>query len=208
MWFATPAGTFDVPVRSMQELKFTKTVRQRFDFSCGSAALATLLTYHYERERNELQIFKKMWEAGDQKVIKKGGFSMLDMKRFVESEGLRADGFKVDATKIGDVGVAGIILLDKLDMPHFVVVIGEEDGELLISDPARGVWNLSVDELEKLWNGVFFVIRDEAKLARGNFNDTETWRRRRWSPIDDGRMAEMLVPAAIDLPLPTEFNVN
>ena len=78
----------------MQELKFTKTIRQRFDFSCGSAALATLLTYHYERERNELQIFKKMWEAGDQKVIKKGGFSMLDMKRFVESEGLRAGRFQ------------------------------------------------------------------------------------------------------------------
>ena len=51
MWISTSTGAFNVPVRSMQELKFTETVRQGFDFSCGSAALATLLTYHYDRDQ-------------------------------------------------------------------------------------------------------------------------------------------------------------
>ena len=208
LWLATATGTFDVPVRSMQELKFTETIRQGFDFSCGSAALATLLTYHYDREMNEFEIFKRMWDNGDQEKIKNDGFSMLDMKRLLEVEGLQADGFSIEPTKIGEVGVAGIVLLAELDSPHFVVVIGERDEELLISDPARGIWNLSVEELGELWNGVFFVIRGQATVARANFNDTDTWQRRRWSPVGDERLLGMIAPEPLDLPLPSEFNVN
>ncbi len=34
-------------VVSVKEARFTTTQRQQFDFSCGSAAVATLLTHHY-----------------------------------------------------------------------------------------------------------------------------------------------------------------
>ena len=208
VWFSTPTGAFNVPVRSMQELKFTETVRQGFDFSCGSAALATLLTYHYDREMSEFQVFKEMWNNGDHEKIQKDGFSMLDMKRFLEAEGLQADGFTVDPSKIGEIGVAGIVLMSELDSPHFVVVIGEQDGEILISDPARGIWNLPVEELGALWNGVFFVIRNASTLARGNFNDDAAWDRRRWAPVGDERLVDMIAPVALELPLHTEFNAN
>ena len=208
MWISTSTGAFNVPVRSMQELKFTETVRQGFDFSCGSAALATLLTYHYDREFSEFLVFKSMWEHGDHEKIEKDGFSMLDMKRFLDSEGLSADGFSVEPSKIGEIGVAGIALLSETDSPHFVVIIGEEEGELLISDPARGIWNMSTEELGQLWNGVFFVIRDRAKLARANFNDPDAWDRRRWAPIGDERLLDMIAPVALEIPLPTEFNAN
>jgi len=206
--FAVPGGNFEVPVESMEALKFTETVRQGYDFSCGSAALATLLTYHYGRKVSEEDVFRAMWEAGDAAKIRNAGFSMLDMKRFLGTRGLLADGFKLEATKIGAVGVAGIVLLDKLASPHFVVVIGEKDGELLLSDPARGIWNLAVEEFDALWNGVFFVVRQEASTARGNFNDSETWKRARWSPVGDERLSEMLVPRLIDLPFWAEFNAN
>ena len=208
MWVSTPTGAFNVPVRSMQELKFTETVRQGFDFSCGSAAQATLLTYHYDREISEFLVFKSMWENGNHEKIEKDGFSMLDMKRFLASEGLSADGFSVDPSKIGEIGVAGIALLSETDSPHFVVIIGEQDGELLISDPARGIWNMSTEELGELWNGVFFVIRDQAKLARANFNDSDAWERRRWAPLGDERLVDMIAPVGLELPLPTEFNAN
>jgi len=208
MWFSTSAGAFDVPVRSMQELKFTETIRQGFDFSCGSAALATLLTYHYDNEINEFQVFKEMWENGDHEKIQKDGFSMLDMKRFLEEKGFRADGFTIEPSKIGEIGVAGIVLMSELDSPHFVVVIGEKDGELLISDPARGIWNLPVEELGALWNGVFFVVREQATVARANFNDGDAWSRRRWAPVGDERLVDMIAPAPLELPLHTEFNAN
>ena len=207
-WFSAPGGSFNVEVRSMQELRFLETVRQGFDFSCGSAALATLLSFHYERPTTEYQVFEKMWESGDQEKIRANGFSMLDMKRYLEGEGLRADGFKIPASRIEKIGVAGLILLEKMETPHFVVVIGASDGQLLLSDPARGIWNMSLDEVERLWNGVFFVVRQEASLARGNFNDSDSWNSQIWSPIGDAQMSHMLVPILHDLPLGTEFNTN
>ncbi|WP_449406271.1 C39 family peptidase, partial [Massilia phosphatilytica] len=69
---------FDVPVKSMRELRFTSTTRQQYDFSCGSAALATLLTYHYGHPISETVAFKAMWDNGDQAKIRREGFSLLD----------------------------------------------------------------------------------------------------------------------------------
>ena len=207
-WFASSGSGFNVEVRSMQELRFLETVRQGFDFSCGSAALATLLSFHYDRPTTEFQVFEKMWESGDQKKIRTDGFSMLDMKRYLEREGMRADGFKIPASRIAKVGVAGLILLANMETPHFVVVIGATEDEVLLSDPARGIWNMSIDEVERLWNGVFFVVRQEASLARSNFNDSDSWKSRLWSPVDDAQMAGMMIPILHDLPLGTEFNTN
>lgn len=208
MWTPTSSGPFSVAVRSMQELRFAETVRQGYDFSCGSAAIATLLTYHYERPTTEIQVFEKMWNSGDPEKIRKHGFSMLDMKRYLESEGLAADGFKIPAGRIAKIGVAGLILLEKLETPHFVVVIGESDGELLVSDPARGIWNISIEEVEQLWNGVFFVVRERVRLAKGNFNDAVVWKSRRWAPVGEAEMAQLIVPLMKELPLPSEFNAN
>ena len=44
------------------------------------------------------------------------------------------------------------MLLDKLETPHFVLVVGARGDELLVSDPARGIRTLSVDELEASCN--------------------------------------------------------
>jgi len=208
IWMPTSAGPLSANVRSMQELRFVETVRQGFDFSCGSAAIATLLTYHYDRPTTELDVFEKMWNEGDQEKIQKNGFSMLDMKRYLQSRGLAADGFKIPASRIAQIGLAGLILLDKLEVPHFVVVIGASNGELLVSDPARGIWNMTAEEVESLWNSVFFVVREEVRVAKANFNDAEVWKSRLWAPLSESEMANLIAPALEQLPTPSEFNAN
>jgi predicted double-glycine peptidase len=79
-------GTVNVPVQSFKELPFRTVVRQEFDNSCGSAAVATLLTYHFERPTTEHEAFVAMWEAGDKERIQREGFSLLKMKeeKFME----------------------------------------------------------------------------------------------------------------------------
>src|SRR3546814_13412897 len=62
------------------DIPFRSVIRQRYDFSCGSAALATLLTYHYGAPTSEAMPFRAMWEKGDREAIRKVGFSMLDMR--------------------------------------------------------------------------------------------------------------------------------
>ena len=38
---------------SMRELKVRSVILQKYDYSCGSAAVATLLTYHYDHPLTE-----------------------------------------------------------------------------------------------------------------------------------------------------------
>ncbi|MDV7389798.1 hypothetical protein RZS08_00535, partial [Arthrospira platensis SPKY1] len=40
-------GAVSVPTVSLKGARFIATLRQQYDFSCGSAAVATLLTHHY-----------------------------------------------------------------------------------------------------------------------------------------------------------------
>lgn len=207
-WLSPGLGSMDVDMRSMQELKYIETVRQGFDFSCGSAAVATLLSHHYGVPTDELEVFKEMWEQGDRQKIRAEGFSLLDMKRYLGKRGFRADGFRIAASRLEEVGVAGIVLLDKLESPHFVVVVGARDGEVLVSDPARGIWNLPIEQLEATWNGVFFVVRGQASLARSHFNDVDVWRRQRWAPIGEERLSGLLFPRLHDLPRAGEVNFD
>ena len=39
-------GRVNVPVTSLKDIKFQRTLRQQYDYSCGAAALATLLSHH------------------------------------------------------------------------------------------------------------------------------------------------------------------
>src|SRR5690606_20299588 len=87
VWLPGLGGVVNVPTQSIQELKFAEVIRQQFDFSCGSAALATLLTYHYEDPTDEMQAFIAMYEQGDQERIRQAGFSLLDMKNYLAAVG-------------------------------------------------------------------------------------------------------------------------
>ena len=93
-------GAFHVPVRSMQALRFATTLRQQYDFSCGSAALATLLTHHYGFPVSESTVFAAMWAHGDQDKIRHEGFSLLDMQRYLAANGFQADGFRLPLAKL------------------------------------------------------------------------------------------------------------
>ena len=80
-FLSTGAGDLQVPVTSIRQARWAGTLLQQYDFSCGSAAVATLLTHHYGYPISEQAVFEEMYAGGDQPRIQKEGFSLLDMKR-------------------------------------------------------------------------------------------------------------------------------
>ena len=56
-----PITDFAIPVSSLEERRFATVIRQKYDFSCGSAAVATLLKYHYGLSLDEEDAFRGMW---------------------------------------------------------------------------------------------------------------------------------------------------
>ena len=168
-------GDFQIPVQSFEDRRFATVVRQRYDFSCGSAALATLLRYHYGRGEAEESAFRGMWAKGDRDQIRRLGFSLLDMKRYLGSLGLQADGYQVDLEEVAKAGVPGIALINLKGYRHFVVVKGVANGEVLVGDPSLGLRTMPATDFKAAWNGVYFALDAELRRGRSSFNRTTQW---------------------------------
>jgi predicted double-glycine peptidase len=124
-------------VRSWKDLPFRSVVRQQYDFSCGSAALATLMRYHYNIPVGEPIVFHAMWTVGDKAKIRRAGFSLLDMKRALQVRGIIADGFRLSLDQIEALKVPGIALITVGSYKHFVVIKGVDAKRRGLHDPRR-----------------------------------------------------------------------
>lgn len=165
-----------VRVISWKDIPFRSVVRQQHDFSCGSAALATLLTYHYGRPTTEAEAFTQMYAQGDQAKIRRVGFSMLDMKRFLAARDLASDGFRMSLDELRRSGAPAVVLIDLGRYRHFVVVKGVSDDAVLVGDPALGLKIFRKADFQRMWNGVVFALHDVKDGRTPRFNEPSEWR--------------------------------
>ncbi len=194
-----------VKVTSLKELRFKNTVRQEHDFSCGSAALATLLTFHYNDPVTEEQVFKTMFERGNKEKIQREGFSLLDMKRYLQANDYRADGYITNLNKVAKVGLPVIVLINNGGYLHFVVIKGIDEDNVLVGDPATGTRTIPRAEFEGIWNKLVFVIHGNKQLARSAFNRKADWKVREKSPLGNALSRDslgaysLLITPAVDM---------
>lgn len=200
---AEPGATYTLPVRTIKQIRheyaFRTTLRQQYDFSCGSAAIATLLTHHYGKPVDEAQVFQSMYAAGDKTKIRREGFSLLDMKQYLEAAGYRADGVRVPLEELARVGVPAIALINDQGYRHFVVVKGLRGDRLVLGDPALGARIIPREQFESSWvGGIFFVIRSHRDIAR--FNAPADWGSRLAAPIALGIARDAMGAFSLGVP--------
>jgi hypothetical protein len=155
------------PVRSLAEIRYEGVVMQKWDLSCGAAALATLLTYDLGDPVSERAVATAMLRRTDPlKVRVQGGFSLLDLQEYAEGRAYEATGY-------GQLTVQDLVRLLPAIVPvqfrrdaHFIVVRGVRDGEVLFADPAFGNRTLPIATFEKVWvQKVAFVARSREYWA-------------------------------------------
>lgn len=141
--------------------KFDGIVRQQHDYSCGSAALATLLVHHFGEKFSEPEVIKGLIKYGDREQIRqRRAFSFLDMQYLMSALGYQADGYKatLDDLKNPEVWPC-IAAISIFDYRHFVVVRGVYKNRVVVADPWFGNMSYSMDEFEKSWyqQAVFII---------------------------------------------------
>lgn len=201
-------SVYAVKVTTLKEVRvresFRTTVKQQLDFSCGSAALATLLTHHYGKTVTEQDIFRVMFEKGDQAKIRRDGFSLFDIKTYLESNGYQADGFDANLDLLAQAKVPAIVLIQDNGYRHFVVVKGVRDDRVLIGDPSSGTRILPRAEFESLWKErILFVIRSHQNVAK--FNIAADWDFRLKAPFIDGLYRDNLAGNMLLMPTRHDF---
>ncbi|MBS0339636.1 MAG: C39 family peptidase [Proteobacteria bacterium] len=178
-------GDYTLPLTSMKQQRTRTTLIQKYDFSCGSAAVATLLTHHYAYPVTEETVFQEMYEHGDQAKIQREGFSLLDMKRFLGAHGFDADGFQLPLDKLNEARVPAIVLINESGYHHFVVVKGVQAERVLLGDPARGTRTMPRKDFEAKWqDSLLFVIHNQ--MDRAQFNIASEWRVTPRAPLGSG----------------------
>lgn len=190
-------GSVRLPVTSLRAGRTANTLIQQYDFSCGSAALATLLTHHYRQPTTEQEVFEFMYRTGDQERIRQQGFSLLDMKRYLAQFGMQADGFALDLDKLNEARTPAIVLINENGYQHFVVVKGLQHDRVLLGDPAQGTRALTRQQFDAVWpSRLLFVIHN--RIGQGQFNLARDWRVAPRSPLAQGVNRDSLT--AITLP--------
>jgi predicted double-glycine peptidase len=172
-------GRYQMRTTSLRDIPFRTVVRQQFDYSCGSAALATLLRHHYGVPVGEAEIFQAMYERGDQPRIRQVGFSLLDMKRYLGAQGYPADGYKMTYDELLDLRAPAITIIQVDAYRHFVVVKGAKPDEVLVGDPSKGLQTYSREDFAKVWQGVVFLIRDAPAI----YNSEGEWGAKGSAPV-------------------------
>jgi len=147
-------------VLSLQEIRSVGVVRQKWDISCGAAALATLMTYQHDDSVSEIEIAKTMLRKTDPLRVKvRQGFSLLDLKRFVDDRGYEGSGY-VELTLKDLVDMAPLIIpIEVSRYPHFVVFRGIENDRVVLADPAFGNRTMKLPAFLDLWTeSIGFVV--------------------------------------------------
>lgn len=158
---ATPV-VFHQGLKSQAQFTDAHIIKQQYDYSCGSAALATLLNYYLGEQLTEKQIIQALVEYGDKQQIEKlRAFSLLDMKRFVEKLGYKGTGYKANIEDLRTMGKPCIVPVEIFGYSHFCVFRGIVNDHVFIADPYLGNVSYPVADFLKMWQrNVAFVVTD------------------------------------------------
>jgi predicted double-glycine peptidase len=159
-----------VPVRSLQEMRYAHLVAQSWDVSCGAAALSTLFTYHLDHPVTEYSVATWILRGVDpQRVRARGGFSLLDLKRFSQALGYRAEGYGgMTLRELAALGTPAIVPVRIHGLDHFVVMRGIVGDRVVLGDPAFGNLTVRTGQFERLWKGgIAFVVQGDGAATPG-----------------------------------------
>lgn len=146
---------------TLKELRDLHVVKQEKDFSCGAAALATLMIYYYGVQTSEQEILNMLMSplTEEEKSRKaERGFSLLDLKRVAIEKGFYAGGFRLTMAQLARVTAPILIFVEPFGYKHFAVLRGIDRGRVYVADPMRGNLKMAIGRFLDEWQGIVFVL--------------------------------------------------
>lgn len=150
--FCTSSAAVDISimhgrtVKTWKDMRDENIVRQGEDYSCGSASLATLLTYFYGDTVTEAEILKA--------IDRKDAASFADLQRVAESYGYNSVGMAAKLEHLFQLKVPAVLFLRIRGLEHFTVFRGINRDHVLLADPSWGNKKISLSRFLKMWKTI------------------------------------------------------
>jgi len=167
---AGATGRIRINVKPFSEIEADHFIKQGFDYSCGSAALATLLRFYLGEKFTEKQVIQGLLQHGDsEQIAKRRAFSLLDMKKFVNAIGYQGVGYKADIDDLKALDKPCLVPIKIFDYRHFAVLKGISKGHVFLTDPWRGDISFTIAEFKDSWyENVIFVVSPQGGKELNN----------------------------------------
>ncbi|MFH1265926.1 MAG: C39 family peptidase [Planctomycetota bacterium] len=155
---------FQRHVCSWLELKQQNIVMQKRDYSCGAAALATLVKYFWGDEASEqlfLNELDKMLTPEEARDRVENGLALTDLRRVAVKSGYQASIGRLEFGKLVESKVPLILGLSLDGYDHFVVYRGWDGYYVYLADPIRGNVRVPGWEFVRQWqkNAILVVAK-------------------------------------------------
>jgi hypothetical protein len=147
--------------KSWKAIKQTNVVVQKYDYSCGAAALATMFRYYFQDDVTEDDVLKETLKTLTPEEIKdrqENGLSMNDLFKTAAKMGYLATVYRLPVEKIRELPAPMIVRIEKHGYKHFVVLRGAIEDRVFLADPTRGNIRLSIHEFLEQWSGEVLIL--------------------------------------------------
>ena len=168
-------------VRTFKDLKDEHAVRQKYDFSCGAAALTTMLKHYYKLNVTEESvvsfiIHKHGKEEAIQRYKEKKGFSLLDLKTAAASVGFKSVAYsEMSLADLVELNSPAIVPIRTRTFDHFVVFRGVRDDRVFLTDPIAGNGTMKAGNFVEAWrNGVGMILKSKKGLEPSDWQPEAT----------------------------------
>jgi predicted double-glycine peptidase len=153
-----------IVVKPLSSTQFRGVVHQAFDYSCGSAALTTLLNGYMAQNKNEREVMDGMLKYGEyDRIVERRSFSLLDMKRYVNAIGFNSNGFRGTFHDLEILDKPAIVPIAYAGFKHFVVFKTVKNGHVFVADPALGNISFTSQHFKEVWDSdIMFIITPNA----------------------------------------------
>jgi len=180
--------------RSYRELRYEGVIGQADWYTCGPAAVATLLAYYYgipTTETEALELAEGFMQAMGLEPGPEQGINALALKKTLEAKGLLTKGYRVKPEDLrGYFARGGLPVIVHLTKPqkHFVVAVGMVGDQIVLADPSwgRSIIPFSALVEERGYSEVVLVPIPPPELiprVRSNQQATLSWAQGRLSAL-------------------------
>lgn len=156
--FQSRIDDFNAGARSWSEARDHLVIKQKFDMSCGAAALASVLQIYYGAETDETDIMDIIGLRDE--------YSFAELASAAGELGYRAVPLSADFETLIKLQIPVVLFINSFGAGHFTVFKGSDGHNVWLGDPAWGNVHLAKADFLKRWHtgrsaqtpGQFLVI--------------------------------------------------
>jgi uncharacterized protein len=166
-----------IRITSLRALRDAGVVKQGYDYSCGAASLATLLTYGLNDKVGEDVLLRTLLEplsSAQLTALQQKGLSLFDLQQLAQKRGHKAQGFRVEQRQLARLSYPVIVFIKPHGYRHFAVFKGLRAGHVYMADPSLGNVRMPLYRFLDMWadksgRGVIFAVERRDGSWPGRF---------------------------------------